>query len=202
MASRYVVTMLLIILCPHPYNEESASFTDSVASESTAKVIEMNDDSPEGIDMYLLYLYTLQPPELSATNPALHALVIGGKYNAPILRDAGKIYTTNMVLRASAPISTTQDRTDTEAWLRHIKCYWSQKMPIADDIKTALVESVFLISPYLIGLADFQGLLLEHSDLNIALIKEFLRQQQHVWDKRARAAQLLERHNRRERVMG
>lgn len=161
----------------------------------------MDDDSFEGIDTYLLYPYTLRPPELSAANPALHALIIGGKYNAPILRDAGKIYTINMVLKAPAFISMTQDRTDTAAWLRHIKCYWSLKMPTTDDIKIALVESVFLISPYLIGSADFQGLLLEHPDFNIALIQEFIRQQQHVWDKRAQAAQLLERRNRHGRVM-
>jgi len=116
-------------------------------------VIETNDDPPEGIDMYLLYLYTLQPPRLLTNITTLYALILGDKYNAPALGDVGKSYAIGKV--ADNLLSTTRNGIHIETWIHNIECYWSLKMPMADDIKAALLESIAMIADYLIVSAAF-----------------------------------------------
>lgn len=99
--------------------------------EAQNGIIMLDDDPPDGVQVLLEYLYTLEEPLISTLGEAEHAYLLGDKYGLPILRDAGKKSLIGMWGLTAAVFEWLPDYIKMD-YLESIQELWSWTL---DDVK-------------------------------------------------------------------
>ena len=133
-------------------------------------MVQLKDDKPEGVDMLLLYLYTMQIPSFTEAKSAEDAFLIGDKYNVPALRAGGRkqleeLLTTELLEFASVSKP------------RHLSCIaWIEKVYTwevegAKEIKEAILVAVVKVSESIIEQEKLQDLIERNGEFRLTFLR-------------------------------
>lgn len=125
------------------------------------------------MDALLVYLYTLELPDLDADHSGMTAIAafrFGDQFGLPALRDVGRDKIVNAISRTHwrHPNASNQEKED---FVDLIDLAWTWAIEGVEDIKNAILRHLVHSADILIEREDFQALLDEHRDFRIALVK-------------------------------
>lgn len=117
--------------------------------------MELKDDNPDGVDILLLYLYTLQVPTFADLVSAENALLIGDKYNVPALRDAGRVQFTKLATTAVSRFASIPKPRQVTciAWIEKV---YRWEIECAKAINIAIMAAVVKVSMSIIEHEKFR----------------------------------------------
>lgn len=144
--------------------------------ESFTGLINLDDDRPDGVDILLLYLYTLEAPDFEkpagthAVQRVLSAVIIRDKYQALVLKSAGQNYVLKRMRDCTLGWCNIQTSLRNQ-WIIFAWRIWSKEFPPADEMKAKLLEIMVGIAKYLIEEPAFQKLLRRDIDFSLEFVR-------------------------------
>ncbi|KAK5077707.1 hypothetical protein LTR70_001983 [Exophiala xenobiotica] len=150
---------------------------DSEFKESKTATITLDNDVPDGVDMLLVYLYTLELPNLAnkqvypqSGSAARDAYFLGDKYNLPCLRDHGR---TTLIHQIRTRLNTWYEKEDAmkERWIRFIGKVWKWTIEDSDQVREAILDALMSTSQAIIEDGRFQALMKENEEFLMAFLR-------------------------------
>lgn len=145
--------------------------------EAETQTIKLDDDRPDGVNVMLLYLYTLEVPDLSNKDVSPHeftgeeqCFVLGDKYNLPILKEHGQSQLLQNVRDNLALWSTCSDQIKLN-WINWLSRMWRWEQGGSEKIRGGAIEALMKISVSIIEHEAFQKLLKDNEDFNMAFLR-------------------------------
>lgn len=124
----------------------------------------------DGVDLMLIYLYTLEPPRISTIANAEQCYLLGDKYALPSLRTAGFQQIFSCIDRDIYRWNSLSEQQKTQ-WVDFLDRVWTWTMPDSLAIRLAMVHQLSGVGDLVIEYEPFQELLELHPDFNLALMR-------------------------------
>ncbi|KAK5942871.1 hypothetical protein PMZ80_005437 [Knufia obscura] len=143
--------------------------------EAQKRVITLHDDHPDAVDLMLLYLYTLEVPNLERTGDAEKCMLLGDKYDLPALHDGGRKAIESSIQR-NVPRWHALTDLGKRQWVDFFERVWSWQIKNAIGIRTLLFAYLASVADILIEDTLFQDLLWENRGFNLAFVKAVIKE--------------------------
>ena len=142
--------------------------------EAESRTINLDDDTADGVNLLLEFLYTLQIPTWGSGTVAFataeRAFFLGDKYGVPSLRDAGlsklKEYVTNVTeawVKYGAGVNVS--------WVNRFDGVWSWDQEGSGALRETIISALLPISKTVIELVEFQDLVWKNRDFGLAFMR-------------------------------
>ncbi|KAK5077708.1 hypothetical protein LTR70_001984 [Exophiala xenobiotica] len=140
--------------------------------EAELRTITLNDDDAEGVDLMLVYLYTLEVSKLFDITTAEMCFTLGDKYDLQVFRTAGYEH---LLSRLDWTIWSLQDESAKTLFVAFLYQLWTWNMKDSDDLRAAVVQNFSRLGRALIEYEPFQKLLEVNAAFSLALVRALLK---------------------------
>lgn len=144
--------------------------------ESKTRLVKLNDETPEEVDMLLLHLYLLEDPDFEDKQHFKHryraaesALKLGDKYNLPHLGKAGQGYMSRSFRFLCNWGGMAED--DKQKWIRRLERLWTRNYSGADIIWEVAVKQLVALAKDIIEYEPFQELCADNTDIALDFMR-------------------------------
>lgn len=151
-----------------------------ILQEAETRVVSLDGDDEESVDMLLLYLYTLESPICFCPRKgyfvhAERAYLIGDKYQLTALKAAGSNYMLASIRKNLRSPRKEIPKARMAGWCGFFERLWKETFPDSDTMRKVLLENLVTISNLFMKEKQFQELLTENrvfaAEFTAALVK-------------------------------